>query len=160
MAGKRMLRNPRGVVLLAALIGTFVVAGSVGAAPRGPAYLTAPTLQGCNIIEFGQLVNGVLKKAGDNRGRNCGAPVVFPDLKRSYPRGGHLVMYLLDVTCGRIYFSDGTGSADHANITVGGTDRLDIADAGGGCANATSTVTPGFGLGNFTVVVSPSGALA
>jgi hypothetical protein len=165
MAGKRVLRDPRRVVFVAALIGSLVVVGSVGAwpsprAPRGPAYLTGVTLNACNTIEYGQYVNGVRKKIADNRGSQCSS-LSLPDIKRSYPRGGHTVLYLYDLTCNAVYYSDGTGDADHAVITAGvSSDELDIADAGGGCSDKFNTVSPAPGLGNLSLFVAPAGALA
>jgi hypothetical protein len=151
------------VIVALTLIAGLLATGSVALAGKpgtATATLTNVVLDGCNSLEYGQLIRGRQQRLGAIQAGACDA-VSLRDRKATYDLTDGLVLYLLDRTCGRVYFSDGTGDANHARISVSTEqDQVDIADAGGGCATAITENVPDQGAGNLRLFVSPPDALA
>ena len=151
-----MKRTLLTVLALAAMVAALVVAAtaSQAGAPQALSATLNGSAYGDNLMEIGYVYKG-RHIVGD---KTTTGVLVFGG-SASYKEAGTLVVYLKDVTCNAIYYSDGTGTADHATVSATG-DRVWIRDAGGGCDTKRTAYTPADGTGdNVDVVVSPSTAL-
>jgi hypothetical protein len=137
------------------LLGTLVVPLKA-AAPTQSVRLTGITLSACNELEVGYVtVQGTLRTLGSKPPFVCDTVSIRDKkIRVEVPDGSQL--WLRDLSCGTIYYSDGTGDANHAGITnLDGALQIDIADAGGGCGISGTESIPGPGLGNLTLIYSP-----
>src|SRR5574341_818690 len=129
----------RRVALLMALALVSLAVPLKTASAKQHVRLTDIVLQACNALEFGFVT---IKGKEDSLGHKplgCGL-VRFRKKHIEVPQGeaDGTQLWLRDNTCGTIYFSDGSGNANHARITDlgGGQFLIDIADGGGNCENA------------------------
>lgn len=154
------------VVLAGALIASVSAVASPPTSKPHTATLKSTTLFSLAQLEFGQVApNGDLIKLGEKpyTPNIDEQTVTFPDMTVRYS-GKHLLLYLrVGYPCNNIYFSDGTGDANHVQVVnYGAYDFLGMADAGvsnpnlDACAIATTDYFTG---GNFTTDVYPAGLL-
>jgi hypothetical protein len=159
MADRQALRV---VPFLIALLVAFaaasagVAAASTGSPTSPSIYLTKVVFDGCDTLVYGYSYNGSEHTLNTNAGHEC-APYSVANVVNSIPSDANFsnwLIWLRDDSCsGAKYFDDGTGDADHATTGTGTKHRtVDIADAGGGCSNQSSTVTPTRGNGNLSLV--------
>jgi hypothetical protein len=111
------------------------------------------TMAACNPLTFGFVTtNGHERRLGSKK-YGCEAVQLHnKKISVDVPDGSQL--WLEDVACGTIYYSDGSGDANHARITNigGGQLRIDIADGGGSCEYSTVDNVPSEGNGNLRLI--------
>jgi hypothetical protein len=137
---------------LAVALGLWpVVAGAANSTQTDR--ISGVTLSGCNTLVFGYAINGHRHPIVSNDGFQCtGNSPSVPDQTISYPSHSKLTLYLRDVSCKATYYSDGTGTADHARVSGADPYQVDIADAGSNCSLKKATRIPDPGNGNLDVL--------
>jgi hypothetical protein len=140
-----------GALLLGAAPALAPAAPAGAASSRTTTFVTNVKLSGCNLLEYGFQVDGKMGRLGTNRRSQC-EDVFLRDKRFGFPEGSSVLFYLRDVSCDAIYFSDGSGDADHATTSGGNPLTVDIADAGGACEVKNTNVTPTVGNGNLSLV--------
>jgi hypothetical protein len=111
------------------------------------------TLGACNQLAFGFVTtSGHERKLGSKK--DVCETVQPHDKKISVDVTDGSQLWLEDVTCGTIYYSDGSGDANHAKITDlgGGQLQIDIADGGGSCEYNIVDHVPSQGTGNLSLI--------
>jgi hypothetical protein len=128
---------------------------SITIPPGGGAVISGVTVRGCDATEYGYSVGaGSVPVAGWGGGCNStslsGAQIPGASFART------LQIYMYDRTCGAVYYSDGSGTANHALVSGSGPFQVEFYDAGGGtCGGAGNDSSPPYpGAGNFSAMVT------
>jgi hypothetical protein len=119
-------------------------------------------LNGCDQLNFGVQINGQNQQLGTNLGNQClNTLFTIKNTRVTVPAGTSVLIYLQDATCGATYYSDGTGTGNHAAVFTGGGDtthhlptQVDITDAGNCRTDKTGDRIPAQGGGNLDLITN------
>lgn len=146
-SGGETFSNPGECASFVARGGTFASGIIIPAGQR--VTFSNAVLSADNALTYGYSVHGSMVELGqDPPGRSTTSPAdatVSP-----FSTAVVLKVYLVDVTCGATYFSDGNHAIVVASPPVY---EVDIADAGSGC-NRQNVPVSGFSQGNLSVRVT------
>lgn len=152
---KRILAVVVSVFLLTAAEVSVAAAATITIPAGDGAVISGVRVGGCDASYYGYSV-GAGPVWVDGWGGGCYstslAGAQIPGA--SFPRT--LQIFIYDATCGDMYYSDGSGTANHALVSGSGPFQVDLNDAGGGACGGggNDSVPPYPGAGNFSSAVT------
>jgi hypothetical protein len=119
--------------------------------------LSGATDGGCNVVEYGYSTTAKATRVHVDTHVPDGACDSQPLARAVIPAAASpqsLIVYIQDDNCSQaIYWSDGTGTADHAFVAGSNPYAVYLDDGGGACVDWNSAKIPSPGAYNFTVNV-------
>lgn len=152
---KKLLMAVTAVLLFAATEASMAAATTITIPAGDGAVISAVSAAGCDASQYGYNVGaGSIPVAG--WGGGCGSTGLAGATIAGASSARTLQLYFQDNTCGAIYYSDGTGTANHALVAGSGPFEVAFNDAGGGsCGGAfTDSVPTSPGTGNLNATVT------
>jgi hypothetical protein len=152
---KRILTVVVSVFLFAAVEASVAAATTITIPAGDGAAISGVTVRGCDATEYGYSV-GAGSVRVDGWGGGCGATSLSGAQIRAASFARTLQIYMYDDRCGVVYYSDGSGRANHALVSGSGPVYVEFYDAGGGtCGGAGNNSSPPYpGAGNFSATVT------
>jgi hypothetical protein len=152
---KRILMVVVSVFLFTAAEASVAAATTITIPAGDGAAISGVTARGCDATQYGYSIGGTsVVVAG--WGGGCGSTSLSGAQIRAASSARTLQVYAHDTTCGAVYYSDGSGRANHALVSGSGPFQVDLNDAGGGgCGGAGNTSVPSSpGAGNLSATVT------
>jgi hypothetical protein len=109
----------------------------------------AASFHACNQLIYGHQLNAGLNVALDSKASGCTDLSAAGGTIGPFSTAKVLRVFLSDVTCGDLYYSDG----NHARVTGSNPFQVDISDSGGFCESDPTMPRPPGTVGNISVRV-------
>lgn len=121
------------------------------------AVLSGASSGSCNDLEYGYVLDSGAPVAVAHHAHCPGIDPLAGTVIPTAASDRSLLIYIKDNTCGGVYYSDGTGTANHALVTGNNALTVYLNDAFLGCVNLNMTWLPTPTVASFSVTVTLTG---